>query len=493
MARWQVHFQIDRTKRRPVPTQLAEAVIFDIRRGRLKPGDRLPGSRTLATSLQVHRNTILAAYTKLEAEGWLTTTTGSGTFVSRELPEVKLTARAPRRAADQPGFDLPPARTRSQTATVRPSRPLVLDWGVPDVRLFPAPELARAYRRALRATGTTTLRYAAHIVHPRLHAALAAMLADTRGLPMERGSGRLLVTRGSQMAVYLIAQTLLGPGDVAAVENPGYEGAFEACRLAGARVVPLPVDEDGLQVELLARLVHRTRVRAVFVTPHHQYPTTVTLAAGRRLELLRLAAKERMAVVEDDYDNEFHYEGPPVLPLANSDNAGVVIYVGSLSKITAPALRLGYVLAPPAVIARLAALRFMIDIQNDQVLDAAMAELIEEGELQRHVRRARRIYKARRDALAETLRQGLGDVVDFRLPRGGLALWVGVKPGVDVEAWARRARARGLLFHTGRAFTVSGTPLPFFRLGFAANNSSEMHDNVRRLARALPSLRKSTK
>jgi GntR family transcriptional regulator / MocR family aminotransferase len=240
----------------------------------------------------------------------------------------------------------------------------------------------------------------------RLREALAAMLSATRGLAVDPSS--VLVTRGSQMALALVARALTRPGDAIAVEHPGYRPAWEAFRMARAEIVPVRVDEHGVDVEALQRVIARRSIRAVYVTPHHQYPTTVTLTAPRRLALLQLAAQERFAIIEDDYDHEFHYSGRPVLPMASADAAGLVIYIGTLSKVLAPGLRLGFIVAPDDLIERLVAYRSFVDLQGDPVLECAIAELFEDGLIQRHVRKMRRIYRARLEILAAALRIQLG-------------------------------------------------------------------------------------
>ena len=243
------------------------------------------------------------------------------------------------------------------------------------------------------------------------------MLSVTRGLALDPAS--IMVTRGSQMALALLARALIRPGDAVAVENPGYRPAWEAFKLAGAEVLPVHVDEGGLDVRALRQLIARRRIRAVYVTPHHQFPTTVTLSGPRRLELLDLAAHERFAVIEDDYDHEFHYSGKPVLPMASLDQAGVVAYVGTLSKVLAPGLRLGFVAAPPDLVEQLIAYRSFVDLQGDHVLECAIAQMLEDGLIQRHVRKMRRVYRARLGALAAALRQQLGHFLTFREPSGG--------------------------------------------------------------------------
>jgi GntR family transcriptional regulator / MocR family aminotransferase len=463
--------------------QIARRFGDDIRSGRLAPGARLPGSRTLASQLGVHRNTVLAAYAELAAEGWIDTTPARGTFVSDSLPEprrgLERTARA---LARQPGFALRAAPPDPELVEAPPGA-LSMSGGIPDLRLIPTAELSRAYRRALRRHGRSLLAYGDPRGEPRLRAALADMLATTRGLPLSGDD--LVITRGSQMALDLVARTLIAPGDVVAIEALGYPPAWQAMMGAGAELAPVPVDAGGIDVGALQRLARRRRLRAVYVTPHHQYPTTATLTAARRLELLELARRERFAIIEDDYDHEFHYEWRPVLPLASADGAGVVVYVGTLSKILAPGLRLGYVAAPRALLDHVARGRRYVDRQGDHVLEHAIAELVEDGELGRHVRRMRRVYLRRRDALVSALRQRLEGALDFSVPPGGMALWAHVRPRLDVNAWAERARARGLIVHPAQQFAFDRRPRAYLRLGFAALDESELARAVDRLARAL--------
>jgi GntR family transcriptional regulator / MocR family aminotransferase len=308
------------------------------------------------------------------------------------------------------------------------------------------------------------------------------MLSVTRGLTFDSTS--IMVTRGSQMALALLARALIRPGDAVAVEHPGKRPAWEAFRLAGADVLPVHIDERGLDVSALRQLTARRRLRAVYVTPHHQFPTTVTLSGPRRLELLDLAAQERFAVIEDDYDHEFHYSGKPVLPMASIDRAGVVAYVGTLSKVLAPGLRLGFVAAPLDLIDQLIAYRSFVDLQGDHVLESAIADMLEDGLIQRHVRKMRRVYRARLVTLAAALRQELGDFVTFREPSGGTAIWVRTRSTRLMVEWARAARDRGVAFDAGGAFMLNGAPAPGARLGFAGLTEDELSRAVKALAAA---------
>ncbi len=487
MARWEFVLTLERQRGVPLFQQIARAIATDIRRGRLRPGDRLPGTRTLARALGVQRLTVASAFDDLVAEGWLVSRPARGTFVSTDLPDPKPRRFAALRTpadgiAARVGYDLLPAPEPELPYEV-PRGGLLFAPSRPDVRLMPGDLIGRAYRRAIARRGGALLSYAPPEGHPRLREALATMLTSTRGLGAT--GANVCVTRGSQMAISLLARSLIRAGDVVVVEQLGYRPAWESFRLAGAEVVGVPVDDDGLRIEALERVIAAHPIRAVYVTPHHQFPTTVTLSAGRRLRLLELARAHRFAIIEDDYDHEFHYDGRPVLPLASVDPAGVVAYVGTLSKVLAPALRIGYIVAPTIFVERIAAHRSYVDIQGDQVLEYAVAELLEEGAVQRHIRRMRREYGQRRDVLVAALREHLGDAVTFTIPAGGIALWMKARRGIDVDAWARAARDKGAVVVTASAYTLDGRPRPFMRLGFASLNGEELREGVRRMAAAL--------
>jgi GntR family transcriptional regulator/MocR family aminotransferase len=474
---WNLALPIDRDAAAPVVSQIARAISSHITAGRLRPGERLPGTRDLARLLRVHRNTVLAAYGELGSEGWVETSPSRGTFVSQEIPAA-LRARTPR-VVRAPGYRVEPGP--SLRTAPHPPGLLDLSGGVPDLRLVPVDALARAFRRALRRPGI--LDYAGPLGEERLRVAIGAMLGATHGLDPDPAC--LIVTRGSQLALTLVARALVRPGDVVAVEELGYPPAWEAFRAAGARLAPLPLDDSGLRVDALEALTKREKVRALYLTPQHQYPTTVTLPAGRRLALLKLAAAARIAVVEDDYDGDFHYDARPVLPLASNDPAGVVVYVGTLSKILAPALRTGYVHAPPEVVSCLAAHRRYVDGHGDRAMELAIAELLEDGELQQHVWRMRRAYAGRRDALAQALRDELAGAVELDVPAGGMALWCRTAPDLDVERWAAAALEAGVRFEPGSASAFDGRPRSALRVGFARHPERELREGARRMAAAL--------
>ncbi|HEX3762893.1 MAG TPA: PLP-dependent aminotransferase family protein [Kofleriaceae bacterium] len=463
----------------PLFAQIANAITDHIRSGRLAAGDVLPGTRALAGRLGVDRDTVIAAYGDLESQGLLTSLSRTGTVVA----DPPRGASVQRGLARQVGFALDPGPPSLHALPGVPPGAILLAAGVPDLRLVPAELIARAYRRAMRRHASAALGYTtATTGHPRLRGALAHLVRDARGIAATADD--IMITRGSQMALDLVARAIVRPGDVVCVEALGYRPSWAALERAGARLVGVPVDAGGIDVDALARICARTAVRLLYVTPHHQYPTTVVLTAGRRARLLALARRHRIAILEDDYDHEFHYEGRPVLPLATMDRHGVVVYIGTLSKILAPGLRLGFVVAPRPLIDRLARERFLVDRQGDHALELAIAELIEDDELGRHTRKMRRIYHARRDALAAALRDQLGDRVRFLVPTGGIALWVET-PGIDADRWYKRGLAHGVVFQPGSTFSLAGKRIPAARFGYAACTEAEIRLAVRRLAQCI--------
>jgi len=475
----------DRGARAPLFVRIAEAVSDDVRRGRLRRGARLPGARSLAKTLGVDRDTVTAAYRELRMQGWVEPRPARGVFVAASIPDAAPRRISPARrlrvgVPEEPGFAFDGRDEVDAASDDAPPGGGVIDFGnaSPDLREFPVAEFARALRRQLRVCGPALLGYGDPQGHARLRAALAAMLSARRGLAA--AADDVAVVRGSQMALVLVARAIVRPGDVVAVESLGYRPAWTAFEDAGARLLHLPVDEEGFDVDALEAALRRRTIRAVYLTPHHQYPTTVTLSAERRLRLLDAARRHRFAVVEDDYDHEVHYEGRPILPLASVDRDGLVVYVGTMSKTLAPSLRIGYVVAPRRLVRRIASLRRGLDRQGDFAVEAAVADLMEDGTVRRHLHRMQRLYRGRRDALAESLTAKLPDALSFRVPSGGMAMWA--RAAADVEAWARRARGRGLVLTTGRACTSDLRPIPHLRLGFSSLREDEIREAVRRLA-----------
>lgn len=480
---WQVSLgeRIDPARDVPIYMQIIQALIRDIERGRLTSGTYLPSSRQLAQVLGVNRKTVVLAYEDLIAQGWLDSAGTRGTMVATALPdpvqrhqgEGEATMNC---AAIDYRFASPPQR-----ALALPSGPgLKLDEGAPDGRLFPAELLARAYRSAThRASHDNNFQYGNPRGSPALRESIAEMLKSQRGLPVT--AENICITRGSQNGIFVAAQTLLRPGDSVIVEALTYEPAVAAFGARGANVIPVGLDEDGIDIDAVEHACRRNAVRALFVTPHHQFPTTVSLRPERRLRLLELARQFGFAIIEDDYDHEFHFESQPLLPLA-AYAPGTVIYVGSMSKLLLPALRIGYIVAPPPVIDAIAHIVSLTDGMGNTLTENAAAELIQNGELRRHARKVRQIYAKRRESFAADMETILGDMVDYRMPDGGLAFWLRFR--TDLDQMEARAVAMGLRFASSRSFMTRDDAPRGLRIGFASLNQHEARTALKALREA---------
>lgn len=477
--------RVDRERTAPVYLQIVHALIHDIQRGRLAPGTFLPSSRELATTLGVNRKTIVSAYDDLIAQGWLASDGTRGTIVSMSLPES-----GARRSPNPPLETLP--ESTAPEFTIRPGRSLplafavdgtlALDDGAPDSRLLSTDVLARAYRTGLRQVSRTNwLGYGDPRGSLILRQAIADMLTTHRGLMTSPDN--ICITRGSQMAIFLSAKILLRPGETVLVEALSYTPAREVFLAAGASVVGVKLDDDGLDVDDVERLCRRHKVRALFLTPHHQFPTTISLKPERRLRLLDLASQFGFAVIEDDYDHEFHFEHQPLLPMA-SYAPSRTIYVGSMSKLLPPGLRIGYIAASADVIRSVASEIVMVDRQGNVPTELAVAELIQSGELHRHARKALNTYLARRDSFAELLRMHFGDRIDFKVPDGGLAFWTTFRDPAVLDTIEANAAGHRIRFLPSRSFATAPFEQRGLRLGYASLNHEEAAEALSRLSQA---------
>ena len=480
---WTPKIVLHRNGPAPVWMQIVRALIEEMRASRLVPGTAMPGSRELAVAVGVSRKTVVAAYEELVAQGWLTSEGRRGTFVSSLLPNTPPQLIGPARVPEWPDFAL-----RRSAPNLSPYAAdagwLHFDDGLPDGRLLPADALARTYRRALLARSAgNRLAYGDPRGSEALRTAIATMLSVDRGIACS--ADNVCIVRGTQMGIFVAARLLSNAGDTAALESLSYPPAREAFRAAGAEVASVGLDQEGMRLDELEALYRRRRVSAVYVTPHHQFPTTVVLRPERRMHLLALAEQFGFAILEDDYDHEFHFAHRPLLPLASADRRGKVVYVGSLSKLLSPSLRIGYLAAPSAFIDRVAAELMIVDRQGDPVMEAATAELIDTGVIRAHARRVHKIYAERQRDFCMCLADALGHRAEFVLPEGGLAVWVRFDGRVDVAALEGLALRRRLRLLPGRLFATDGRPVAAARLGFASLDAAEMRAAVKRLAQVV--------
>jgi GntR family transcriptional regulator/MocR family aminotransferase len=483
----------DPSNPQPIYLQIGGKLTSLITGGRLAAGHRLPSTRELATLLGVHRKTVIRAYDELLVQGWLESQRGRGTFVATRLPGVRPRSWALPQAKEKYKAvrkENPPARdAKALAGFLVPWAPHLeredpkytfachLDDGLPDPRIAPLSDLARGYRAQLL-TGRqyTRLGYNDPRGSSLLRETLPSYLDETRGLKITENN--LLIVRGTVMGVYLISTGLIRKGDVVAVSDPTWAGAVMNFAQAGAELVRIGSDGDGLAVDELEALCRQRTVRLVYITSHHNYPTTLPLRPDRRLQLLRLAETHRFIILEDDYDYDFHYQNKPHLPLASADKAGMVLYCGSFTKTISPAIRVGYIVGPENVIQHLAKIRRIIDRQGDTLLENAMAMLLQNGVIQRHLRKALKLYKERRDVFCELLRSKLGESVNFHVPEGGMAVWTRFDPSIDLEVLAAEAAKKDLFISSGRQHDTETIRRNATRLGFASSTIQELHAAV---------------
>ena len=484
---------IDKSVQTPVYLQIANGIINHIRQGKLKPGSALPASRILAKKLAIHRQTVVAAYDELYAQSWVEVYPRRGIFVAQNLPDIA--ARPLLAVAEKGGFA---SKTYFEVDENKIPYPLlfkpanntnlIFNDGFPDTRLAPVELMIREYRRFANYHFTSKyLMYGPEQGSENLRIELARFLSETRGLQVN--PDHVLITKGVQMALYLTAQILLSKGDTAIAADPGYPEANNVFEQAGAQVALVPVDECGIDLDAVEAICKKKKVKLVYVIPHHHRPTTVTLSAERRMRLLELAHQYRFAIIEDDYDYDFHYSSGPILPLASADYYGSIVYIGSFCKTIAPGIRIGFMVAPHNLIVQATRLRRLVDRQGEQLLEEAMANLLKNGDISRHLKKANKIYHERRDILCSLLKEQLAGHMSFKIPDGGFAVWINYSNGIRADEVAEKAAATGLSIGNGTGYYHNKTqPLQFVRLGFASLNPKELETAVDRLVSAIKKL-----
>ncbi len=480
---------IDKSLKQPVYLQIANRLMVLVKDGSLQAGYRLPSTRALAVLLNIHRKTVILAYDELLAQGWFESRTGSGTFVAKRLPEILHqqlpgSAEANAAPAQKAGFAFNPT-PHLQRRVMQAAGKLHLDDGFPDARLAPLEDLARAYRsQLLQGDPYIRLGYGDNIGSLRLRQVLADYLNETRCLKITYRN--ILITRGSIMGTYLACTAFLQKGDTVVTGTMGWGGGEMNFLQAGANVIKIAVDDYGIDVDELEQLCRKQTIRMVYVTSHHHYPTTVTLRADRRLQLLNLAKQFGFIIFEDDYDYDFHYLSKPLVPLASADQAGMVLYCGSFTKVISPAFRIGYLVCPEDVVTHLAQLRRIIDRQGDTMLENAMADLLQAGIIQRYLRKSLRLYRQRRDVFCQLMQQQLGDCTNIQIPDGGMAVWAKFDPGIDLERLNEKALRQDLYLPPGK-WIGADTDLNAMRLGFASSTPDELERCVGIMAKLIHS------
>jgi GntR family transcriptional regulator/MocR family aminotransferase len=456
--------------------QLLDAILD----GRLRSGDRLPATRVLAEQLAVSRTTVSLAYERLTAEGYLAGRVGAGTYVCAVPAALPFSSRAAASAAGPAPREMWTTLPLADTSVGAGHR-YAFGIGLPDIGLFPFEIWRRLIAQQLRVGALGTGDYDEPEGLPALRAAIARHFGVSRGLTAVADD--VLVTNGAQQAIDLVGRVLAGPGTTVAVEDPGYPPARNAFAATGARVVGVPVDEAGLVVDALPR-----SARVVYVTPSHQFPLGVAMSPARRTALLAWARQHGAVVVEDDYDVEYRFTDRPLQPMHSIDRSGSVVYIGTFSKTLFPALRLGFLIAPPSLRTALRTAKQLTDWHTDTVSQAALANFIDEGQLARHIRRAGRHYAARRMQILSWLSSQAGRLEAYP-SMAGLHLTALVQPGAvpDVSTAVQHAASGGVIIRSVAPFHVDTPARDGLMLGYGAIPTDRVRAGLRHLAAALDS------
>ncbi|HEX8556541.1 MAG TPA: PLP-dependent aminotransferase family protein [Pyrinomonadaceae bacterium] len=481
---------LDGESQTPLYRQLYDCLRRAILAGQLAPGTRLQSTREMASELKVSRNTVVNAYEQLLAEGYLEGQVGSGTYVSRALPEDLLNVKTlpPRRVRGRAGAPALSERGRA-IAAFAPMAPRApepvqpFQTGLPALDAFPFETWSKLLARHWRRPADTLLGYGEPQGHAPLREAVASYLGLSRAVRCS--PEQVIIVDGAQMAFDLIARVLLDPGDTVWMEEPGYSGARVALTASGARLVPVPVDSEGLNVAAGEAL--EPGARLVYVTPSHQFPLGMMMSLPRRLALLDWASRADAWVMEDDYDSEYRYEGRPLASLQGLDREGRVLYVGTFSKVLFPSLRLGYIVAPPALVDAFVAARLMAGRHSPAAEQAVLTDFIEEGHFGRHIRRMRTLYRERRAAVVKALGRAAGDVIEVEPSAAGLHVVAWLPEGLDDREVARAAVARGVYVRPVSEFYATPHPRGGLELGYAAFNEAQIHQGAARLAEVVRS------
>jgi len=479
---------VDRRAPKALYRQIYDAYRAAIVDRRLRSGQRIPSTRALASELGVSRFPVLNAYAQLLAESYFESRVGAGTIVSSSLPEqlISVESTGARPAATRSG-----PRPVSRCSSILPTFervPWLRGWGAFSVGQiafdqFPLQVWSNLVTRHCRNMGARSFAYGDHMGSKAFRETIGSYLRTARYLPCE--AEQIMIVSGSQQALEISARVLLDPGSRVWVEEPGYALARDVFALAGCHLVPVPIDQEGLDV--VAGIKRCRKARAAFVTPSHQFPLGVTMSASRRLQLLDWAQSAGSWIIEDDYDSEYRYESLPIASLQGLDVNARVIYIGTFSKVLFPALRLGYIVIPSDLVDRFLTIRGAMDLGPPSFYQEVLADFIGEGHFARHIRRMRVLYRERRSALVDNIRKELGSMVDVLGDQAGMHLAVTLQnTGSDVRIAERAARQNLWIWPLSLSY-LGEVSRQGFILGFGSATVGEIPRAVRKLRSLLTS------
>lgn len=471
--------QIDRQSTTSIYLQITNQFSNAIQRNFLPKGTKLPGTRTLSNLLGVNRNTIIAAFEELAEQGWIEVKPNKGTFV------IEKTIHKPQKIQVNPKkyqYQYPAKTGFSFTKSNLMDNPFektqctyVFNDGTPDIRLAQNEQLSSFYSACLRRKSMRKKWHDSNRTENDFFKRnLVNYLNLSRGLHIDVSN--LLITRSAELSIYLVSQVLLNTGDTVAVADLSYFTTNMAFQKAGAGIITIPTDKQGIDVDYLEKICQKQFLRMLYITPHYHYPTTVTLSAQRRVKLLHLAAKYGFIILEDDYDYDFHYDKSPVLPLTSVDGNGMVVYIGTFGKVLPSEFRTGFVVAPQNLITELQQHLVLIDRRNDVVMQQVLGEFIGEGEIHRFQKKHMQTYRSRRDFFCRQLENFFGNNLTFEKPSGSLAVWVEWNTPINLLKLKNVCHKSDLFIP--KTLLYQNKNLTAMRLGFGHLNETETEHSL---------------
>ena len=457
--------------------KIANAIREAIKSGNASISEKLPSARILAQQLSVNRHTVMSAYHELEAQGWVETKERQGYCVAQTLPIYHSLKNKENLNDVSNKHQWRLVKTRNNNLQRQAiNYQFNFAGGNPDISLFPFNEFKSYVNEAMSRPLINELNYGNNGGFPAFITEVSTYLRRVRAI----ADKEIIVVNGSQEALYIISQILLKTGDKVAVESLGYRPAWNALKNAGAELIGVKQTKEGIDVEHLEQLFKQQKLRLLYLTPLHQYPTTTTLPAAQRIKVYRLAQQYNVPIIEDDYDHEFHYDSQPLAPMAANDPAGLIIYLSSFSKIMFPGIRLGIIAVDKTLAPDIINYRTMINHKANVVLQDAVARWMKGGAFERHLRKATRIYQKRRQCMVETLNsfKAEGIKLDFIEPPGGMTLWVDV--GGNAEEIVQEARDNNIFILAESAFHLKqkNDENKFIRLGFAGQSEDKIKQGL---------------
>jgi GntR family transcriptional regulator/MocR family aminotransferase len=477
---------VNRKAAKPLHKQIYDAYRAMIVGSNLSVGQQIPSTRSLAAELEISRIPVLTAYAQLLAEGYFESRAGSGTFVCRSLPELLMSTERPTSRPREVHSGSRPIAERALRLPPYKKLPWMsatgaFSLGQPAFDQFPFHIWSHVVMRHCRNPHASALQYSGPRGSEHLRNAICTYLRTARAVHCD--PQQVMIVTGSQQALEISARVLLDPGNPVWMEEPGYWLTRYVLIAAGARLVPVPVDGEGLNVSIGVKLCRKAR--AAFVAPSHQYPLGATMSASRRLQLLDWAQRSGSWIIEDDYDSEYRYDTMPIASLQGLDQNSRVIYVGTFSKTLFPSLRLGYVVIPVDLVDRFAAVRNAMDVGPPTFYQGVLADFMNEGHFARHIRRMRLLYGERRTALVQALRKEFGSQIEILGAEAGMHLAVIIPNGLRDKEIATRASLENFWLWPLSPTYIGDNPRQGFVLGFGCTQAADMPGAVRRLKNAL--------